>query len=72
MKRFALLALGAMLFGVLVLLNAGGYRYGVTDQAFYIPIVLHQLTPVLYPRGRTGWGGSSAVDFTLLAPDTQI
>ncbi len=50
MKRFALLALGAMLFGVLVLLNAGGYRYGVTDQAFYIPIVLHQLTPVLYPH----------------------
>ena len=49
MKRFVLLTLGGVLFGALVLLNTGGYRYGVSDQAFYIPIVLHQLSPELYP-----------------------
>ncbi len=39
-----------MAFVVLATLNAGGYRYGASDQAFYIPAVLHQLDPSLYPR----------------------
>ena len=37
-------------FAVLATLNAGGYRYGVSDQAFYIPAILHHLDPSLYPR----------------------
>ena len=41
---------GAVAFAVLATLNAGGYRYGASDQAFYIPAVLHQLDPSLYPR----------------------
>ena len=49
MKRFALLALGALGFATLAVLNAGGYRYGVSDQAFYIPVILHELAPDLYP-----------------------
>lgn len=39
-----------MAFAVLATLNAGGYRYGASDQAFYIPAVLHQLDPALFPR----------------------
>ena len=39
-----------MAFAVLATLNAGGYRYGASDQAFYIPAILHQLDPALYPR----------------------
>lgn len=39
-----------MAFAVLATLNAGGYRYGVSDQAFYIPAILHQLDPALFPR----------------------
>lgn len=30
--------------------NAAGYRYGVSDQAFYIPSVLRAATPAMYPR----------------------
>ena len=37
-------------FIVLATLNAGGYRYGASDQAFYLPAVLAQLDPALYPR----------------------
>lgn len=30
--------------------NAAGYRYGVSDQAFYIPVVTHALRPGAFPR----------------------
>ncbi len=46
----AVVALGAVAFVVLATLNAGGYRYGASDQAFYIPAILHQLDPSLFPR----------------------
>ena len=42
--------IGGLLFAVVATLNAGGYRYGASDQAFYIPAILHQLDPALYPR----------------------
>lgn len=42
--------LGGLAFALCATLNAGGYRYGVSDQAFYIPAILHQLDPALYPR----------------------
>jgi len=42
--------LGGLAFAVCATLNAGGYRYGASDQAFYIPAILHQLDPSLYPR----------------------
>lgn len=48
--RFIALSLGALAFGLLVLLNVGGYRYGVSDQAFYIPIVQQGLEPGLFPH----------------------
>lgn len=46
----AAIAAGAIAFAVLATLNAGGYRYGVSDQAFYVPAVYHQLDPALFPR----------------------
>ena len=49
-QRPLLLAVGAVVFCALVTLNSGGYRYGVTDQAFYIPVVLEQITPGLFPH----------------------
>ena len=48
--RYVALSLGALAFCLLALLNVGGYRYGVSDQAFYIPIVRQGLEPGLFPH----------------------
>ena len=37
-------------FILLATLNSGGYRYGASDQAFYVPAVLLHLDPELFPR----------------------
>ncbi|MFN8058005.1 MAG: hypothetical protein U0Q12_12630 [Vicinamibacterales bacterium] len=42
--------LSVAVFAVLATANTGGYRYGIGDQAFYIPDILHQLSPSLFPR----------------------
>ena len=39
-----------MLFVVLATANGGMYRYGVSDQAFYIPAVTRALDPAAFPR----------------------
>jgi hypothetical protein len=44
------LAAAGLIFAALATLNAGGYRYGTSDQAFYIPAILHQIDPTLFPR----------------------
>ena len=49
MKPAGLVA-GVLLFVVLATANSSGYRYGVSDQAFYMPAVNLQLTPGLFPR----------------------
>jgi len=46
------LAAGAVVFCLVAVLNCGGYRYGVGDQAFYIPAVTQHLNPDLFPRDR--------------------
>lgn len=38
------------MFALLATLNTAGYRYGASDQAFYIPAVLQQLDSSLFPR----------------------
>ena len=48
--RYIVLSAGALGFCLLVLLNVGGYRYGVSDQAFYIPIVRQVMEPGLFPH----------------------
>lgn len=39
-------------FGLLVTANGAGYRYGVSDQAFYIPAIDLAQDPSLFPRDR--------------------
>jgi hypothetical protein len=46
------LAAGAIAFCLVAILNCGGYRYGIGDQAFYIPAVTQHLNPDLFPRDR--------------------
>ncbi len=36
----------------LAILNSAGYRYGVSDQALYVPAVIQHLDPSLFPRDR--------------------
>ena len=38
------------IFVLAALLNAGGYRFGASDQAFYVPAVAHHADPSLFPR----------------------
>jgi hypothetical protein len=44
-----LVALG-LAFGLVATANGAGYRYGVSDQAFYIPVVTRSIDPTLFPR----------------------
>ena len=44
------LALAIVPFVVLATMNAGGYRYGASDQAFYIPAALVRVNPLMFPR----------------------
>lgn len=39
-----------IVFALLATANAAGYRYGGSDQAFYIPAVTKALTPEAFPR----------------------
>lgn len=39
-----------MLFAVLATANAAGYRYGVSDQAFYLPVISRALDASAFPR----------------------
>ena len=46
----ALWTAGALLFFLLATANSGGYRYGASDQAFYIPAVRTAMDASLFPR----------------------
>ena len=46
------LAAGGAVFTLVAILNCGGYRYGIGDQAFYVPAVVQHLNPNLFPRDR--------------------
>jgi hypothetical protein len=41
---------GGFLFLLLATANGAGYRYGVSDQAFYIPVVEHAINPETFSR----------------------
>ena len=43
-------AAGALAFFILATANSGGYRYGASDQAFYIPAIRKAMDPSLFPR----------------------
>ena len=44
--------LGCLVFVLLATANGGGYRYGTSDQAFYIPAVIRVLDPAAFPQDR--------------------
>lgn len=54
------IALG-LLFIVLATLNCGGYQYGASDQAFYIPAILTHLHPDFFPRDRALIGAEDSL-----------
>lgn len=56
-----LLTAGALVFFILATANSGGYRYGASDQAFYIPAIRKAFDPALFPR-----------DSALLAAQGQV
>lgn len=60
MKLATILA-GTALFLVLATANAGGYRYGVSDQAYYATAVLKARTPSLFPRDSSMFAPQSSV-----------
>jgi hypothetical protein len=45
-------AAAALVFCLLATLNAGGYRFGVADHAFYLPAIERHLVPESFPRDR--------------------
>ena len=50
MNRGFLFSVCVLPFLVLATLNSAGYRYGASDQAFYLPAILKKLDPAIYPR----------------------
>jgi hypothetical protein len=50
--RWAGFAAAVVLFVLLSTANSGGYRYGVSDQAFYAPAIAMRIDPTLFPRDR--------------------
>jgi hypothetical protein len=50
-KRWLAVA-GFVGFAIVATANGAGYRYGASDQAFYIPVVLHAADPGAFPRDR--------------------
>ena len=50
LRRAVALTAGSLLFAVLVTANSAGYRYGISDQSFYIPAFEHRIDPALFPR----------------------
>ena len=66
--------LGAAAFTLLATLNTAGYRYGVGDQAFYVPSILRQLDGRLFPRDSALLDGQSRllVFDDLLARATHV
>jgi hypothetical protein len=49
-RRLALGAAAVVLFALVATANSGGYRYGISDQAFYLPAIEKSLDPDLFPR----------------------
>ena len=50
MRAGIAVAAGAALFVILATANSGGYRYGISDQAFHVPAMAHYVDATLFPR----------------------
>lgn len=49
-RRLLIGATALVLFVVIATANSGGYRYGVSDQAFYLPAIAKSLDAARFPR----------------------
>ena len=49
-KPFLRFALCLLPFILLATLNSAGYRYGASDQAFYVPSIVEHLHPEFFTR----------------------
>jgi len=49
-KGWIALAASAVVFGLVATANSGGYRFGISDQAYYEPAVAKLVDPTLFPR----------------------
>ena len=69
-RGYGVLAASLLPFILLATLNSAGYRYGSSDQAFYIPAIRHQLDPSLFPRD---WAtlGAPVLDLDALPGDAR-
>jgi hypothetical protein len=68
--RGAIFAACLLPFLVLATLNSAGYRYGASDQAFYLPAILERIDPGLFPHDSALIGSQAKltlVDETLAA-----
>src|SRR5690606_18389431 len=52
MSRASSFAVAALFFLIIGTANAGGYRFGVSDQAFYVPAIELAADDTLFPRDR--------------------
>ena len=66
--RLGAAAVAITVFAVVATANSGGYRYGASDQAFYLPAVVAELDPSSFPRDRelldpqmSIWAGDSLI-----------
>ena len=50
MKIERVVLIGGSGFVGLAIANAAGYRFGVSDQAFYLPSILRAADPTLFTR----------------------
>lgn len=53
MSRLPRFIVAGMIFALLATANGAGYRYGSSDQAFYIPAVMKVVEPASFPRDAT-------------------
>ena len=61
MKPAVGIAAGALAFLLVATANSGGYRFGISDQAFYLPAIALAADPSLFPSDRV-----------ILAPQTRL
>jgi len=74
-SRARLFALLLAPFVLLATFNSAGYRYGASDQAFYVPAILDDLDPSLFPRDSDlieSQATLTVVDETVAAADRAL
>jgi lipid-A-disaccharide synthase-like uncharacterized protein len=53
LPRWLLITAGSAIFALVAIANSAGYRFGASDQAFYLPAAARALDPSLFPRDAT-------------------